>query len=128
MTYFYIYFVKGGYDQRWCVGVCKTHALSCISSTSSQLPLVVNFHPVFFFFKGAIGVARAAFGNGMGPVHMTYLDCNGTESAINQCRYNEYGYCGHYKDAGVVCKGESLPLPSPLPTHRLYPCSNHYLS
>ncbi|XP_041919301.1 uncharacterized protein LOC121683645 [Alosa sapidissima] len=42
---------------------------------------------------------------------MGYVRCSGTEHSLTQCSYS-YHYCGHHKDAGVVCStgGPSISL------------------
>ena len=53
----------------------------------------------------AIAVIRAAFGRGTGPIVLTSVDCNGTESSLLSCSHQVFGatYCLHSNDAGVVC-------------------------
>ena len=54
-----------------------------------------------------IGVAvhQAAFGQGTGPVLLSYVTCTGTESSLLSCsRTDTYLHrCSHFYDAGVVC-------------------------
>ena len=60
-------------------------------------------------YPGAIHATSASFGEGSGPIWLTYLICSGTESNIASCNvYYGWGqsqYCtgGHSQDAGVVC-------------------------
>ena len=58
-------------------------------------------------FEGALKATKlAAFGEGTGKIWMTYVRCTGSESALRECKYSGvggYSFCGHYKDAGVVC-------------------------
>ena len=59
---------------------------------------------------GSVALPNAAYGSGIGPVLVMALNCNGTESNVSQCAYvDNFFSCGHYADAGVVCKGEPLP-------------------
>ena len=57
------------------------------------------------------GSARvsAYFGEGSGLILLDNVNCNGRESSIFDCRYNNFGEhdCKHKEDAGVACVGES---------------------
>ncbi|XP_051974563.1 deleted in malignant brain tumors 1 protein-like [Xyrauchen texanus] len=48
----------------------------------------------------------AYFGQGSGPVWMSNLQCDKTESTLRDCTSSGWGTgsCGHEKDAGIVCK------------------------
>ncbi|XP_051543860.1 deleted in malignant brain tumors 1 protein-like [Myxocyprinus asiaticus] len=48
----------------------------------------------------------AYFGQGSGPVWMSNLQCDKTESTLRDCTAIGWGTgsCGHEKDAGIVCK------------------------
>ena len=43
---------------------------------------------------------------GRGPVWLDNMDCDGTESRINQCGNNGWGIsnCRHSEDVGVACR------------------------
>ena len=44
------------------------------------------------------------FGQGSGPMWIDDLQCIGTESDINDCRFStDTGDCSHREDAGVIC-------------------------
>eukprot|EP00062_Callorhinchus_milii_P026090 gi/632987796/ref/XP_007882754.1/ PREDICTED: deleted in malignant brain tumors 1 protein-like isoform X4 [Callorhinchus milii] len=53
---------------------------------------------------------NANFGQGIGPVWLSDVRCNGTEAALDQCPAKPYGNnkCSHSPDAGVACSG---PVP-----------------
>ncbi|KAL4000772.1 C-C motif chemokine 3 [Sarotherodon galilaeus] len=62
----------------------------------------------------ALQARRSAyFGQGTGNVVHSNVDCSGSETSIDNCRYSSYiSYsCHHGRDAGVVCS-ETLPQPT----------------
>ncbi|NXH11566.1 DMBT1 protein, partial [Bucco capensis] len=54
----------------------------------------------------------ARFGRGYDPIWLEMVNCQGTESALNECRIQGWGLhsCHHGEDASVVCSG-SVPVP-----------------
>ncbi len=56
--------------------------------------------------------SAAHFGQGSGPVWISDLQCSDTDSRLRDCKSSGWGRgsCGHEKDAGVICKGESKPF------------------
>ena len=54
---------------------------------------------------GAVGVQRAAFGEGTGSIWLDDVNCSGTESRLDNCTARAIGSnnCGHSEDAGVRC-------------------------
>ncbi|WAQ98419.1 AGRL3-like protein [Mya arenaria] len=63
------------------------------------------------------------FGKGSGPIWLDDLGCNGEESDISLCSFNENTYgkhdCEHYEDAGISC---AAPREYDV---RLYEVENH---
>ncbi|KAI5106460.1 antigen WC1.1-like, partial [Silurus meridionalis] len=49
------------------------------------------------------------FDPGSGPIHISHLNCSGTEKNLWQCTglQKDRNYCGHKEDAAVVCSGSS---------------------
>lgn len=57
----------------------------------------------------AVEVKKGAFfGSGVGKIWLDRVRCSGTEGSLFNCPANPVGShnCGHYKDAGVVCRGK----------------------
>ena len=62
---------------------------------------------------GVIPVYNGYFGKGIGPVHMTNVNCNGNEDSLTQCTYtNGIGVdnCYHGKDVGVICSQGNINI------------------
>lgn len=59
------------------------------------------------FNLGGTAYYSAYFGQGQGPIWLDYVNCNGDETSIFDCRYSALGSstCRHSGDAGVVCSG-----------------------
>ena len=58
----------------------------------------------------AIAIQYAFFGQGVGPIWLDNVNCNGFEPNIDSCRHNPWGInnCRHYKDVSVVCHGKLI--------------------
>ena len=56
---------------------------------------------------GATRYRVAAFGQGVGLIHLDNLVCTGSEARLIDCPHNGEGIhnCVHSEDAGVVCAG-----------------------
>nr|XP_054764215.1 deleted in malignant brain tumors 1 protein-like [Lytechinus pictus] len=58
-------------------------------------------------FDGALEAPRSArFGQGSGRILLNWVECDGSEDTFADCIHpgiGDYSYCGHNKDAGVVC-------------------------
>ncbi|XP_033101998.1 deleted in malignant brain tumors 1 protein-like [Anneissia japonica] len=50
-------------------------------------------------------------GKSTGPIHVTNMDCNGTEGTLDECNHDEWGVttCGHADDALLECE-RGLPV------------------
>lgn len=59
-------------------------------------------------FPGAMETTVGSYyGNGTGPIWLSEVNCEGTESAIDDCQSPPFGehYCDHSNDVGVICDG-----------------------
>nr|XP_054765114.1 deleted in malignant brain tumors 1 protein-like [Lytechinus pictus] len=58
-------------------------------------------------FDGALEAPKSArFGHGSGRVLLNWVKCDGSEENLADCKHpgvGDYSYCGHNRDAGVVC-------------------------
>ncbi len=68
--------------------------------TIRQVPLYTyrSFKPL-----GAQARINAAFGQGIGPVVLTYPVCTGAEYRLLDCPRSSTSSCAHHQDAGVEC-------------------------
>ena len=57
-------------------------------------------------FSGASSaVGSAAHGQGFGPIWRDHINCQGSESSLFDCPYDQIGinHCSHVEDSSVVC-------------------------
>ena len=65
------------------------------------------------FFTDPSAYSYAWYGQGTGPIYLSYVSCTGRESSLLDCQYyqDEIGNvrsCYHYLDAGVRCPCKDL--------------------
>ncbi|KAL5460336.1 hypothetical protein EMCRGX_G033781 [Ephydatia muelleri] len=62
--------------------------------------------------RGAIPAINAFFGQGLGPVFLSQVECTGNESALLECSRYAVGVqnCHHYDDAGVICRPDNTTV------------------
>jgi len=50
------------------------------------------------------------FGEGVGPIHLSEVYCNGSEQKLTDCQIGNrligLNSCDHGNDVGVICQGE----------------------
>ncbi|XP_038061175.1 deleted in malignant brain tumors 1 protein-like isoform X2 [Patiria miniata] len=52
-------------------------------------------------------IGKALYGQGVGPIHLRHLRCEGWESSLLDCTSDAFppGNCSHSEDAAVLCSG-----------------------
>ena len=68
----------------------------------------LNYFSIFYLHTGAIPVFIAYFSQGIGIVHLTSVQCTGTEVQLLSCSHHtpsQYSYYCRHDDAGVICQG-----------------------
>ena len=48
----------------------------------------------------------AAFGQGSGEIFLEEVECDGTETTLDDCLSGVVSNCSHVEDAGVRCMGK----------------------
>ena len=51
----------------------------------------------------AVTVDSAYHGQGTGPIHYTFIYCEGSENSISECHISTSNTCFHSEDLGVIC-------------------------
>ena len=61
----------------------------------------------YFFKSGPEAHGLAYYGQGQGDIYLENVQCNGSESSLEDCPASELGVhdCYHSEDAGVKCQG-----------------------
>ena len=60
--------------------------------------------------SGATPLSFGAFGPGSGTILMNKVDCNGTETSLEQCWFKGWDIteCNHTEDAAVICQSSKF--------------------
>ena len=59
-----------------------------------------------FMVSEAVAFGEARFGAGVGPIHLTQVQCTGEEADLKQClSSNVTDECLHSMDVGIICSG-----------------------
>ena len=84
------------YDGQWGT-VCDDFL---DNSTAKVVCRQLGFNP-----DGAMAVFRAGYGQGVDPIWLDDVICDGLEENISSCLRNSWGIndCTHFEDAGVIC-------------------------
>ena len=54
--------------------------------------------------SGAVATSLASFGQGVGPIQLDNVDCDGSEETLWNCSSIVSNHnCAHFEDAGVIC-------------------------
>ena len=68
--------------------------------------VMIIFGSLNFIGVLAYSTASSTFGQGIGPVFLSNLYCDGTESSLLNCSRTVFvgSYCTHDRDVGVRCE------------------------
>ena len=92
----------------------KMNSIASVGCYSTTHVLVCAWTQVVCRQLGYIEADRVStytteFGQGTGTIWMSNVACSGSESSLDQCPFNGWGYYSYYyyyyTDAGVVCRG-----------------------
>ena len=64
-----------------------------------------------YYTAGALAFSTSYFGQGIGPILMDNVLCNGSESSLLECNHLSQSNCVHREDAGVRCRGNKIHKP-----------------
>ncbi|XP_016315634.1 T-cell differentiation antigen CD6-like isoform X1 [Sinocyclocheilus anshuiensis] len=73
---------------------------------------ICSRHVVCAQLRCGSAIRMSFFGPGTGPIHISQMKCNGSESSLWECtsiNTTASNYCGHKEDAGIVCS-ESVEI------------------
>ncbi|KAK7094765.1 uncharacterized protein [Littorina saxatilis] len=63
---------------------------------------------------GGVALRNAAYGQGVGPIHMDDVFCAGNENSLGDCYFSTGTAvnCQHSEDAAVICRPAGAPTPA----------------
>lgn len=60
-----------------------------------------------FIDAGSFPISFGSFGpQRVDAIHMSDIECEGTEKQLLSCQHTKQHNCSHREDAGVICQGE----------------------
>ncbi|XP_046558298.1 deleted in malignant brain tumors 1 protein-like [Haliotis rubra] len=65
--------------------------------------------------NGGQAFPLARYGQGVGPIHLDDVQCDGDEERIDRCRMTTISNCLHSEDASVICDPSGPVVASPTP-------------
>ena len=102
----------------------------CVKKCSSYNTIIIILLKLASCIDGYAdrSIHWAVFGEGSGPIHMSYLHCSGTEYKLVDCYYENSTYQQHNEDWSVTCKNgkNAYVRPCQLATHCLFITSALY--
>ena len=70
---------------------------------------VIHYACVFISTTDAVALSLAPFGQGLGPIWLDNLACNGNEERLIDCGYDAHtADCAHFEDAGLRCLRKAI--------------------
>lgn len=85
-------------------GLDTQHSVRFHANSNTFIATIFNL----LMSSDATALSRAAFGQGIGPIHLDDLRCNGSEATLFECPYDPTHNCNHFEDAGVRCTPERM--------------------
>ena len=58
------------------------------------------------YSEKVIALSNAYFGQGIAPILLDNVHCNGSEASLLDCKHLNQSNCAHNSDAGVRCQGK----------------------
>lgn len=96
----------GSFD---AIVACRQLGFSSISKIKHGFPSSVitpGSISILLSQTGAVAFGEAKFGEGIGAIHLTQVQCTGEESNLMQCSAsNATDSCHHSMDVGIMCSG-----------------------
>ena len=84
----------------YCIYLKHTHP-----NQHTNPPNTCNHTYTILHTIGSITLGQSAYGEGIGYISLTHIDCTGTEDNITSCDTDSISTCSHSEDASVICSG-----------------------